>query len=290
MTSPLPGVDLCLHLPPTTSTQEQHRRDQGHPRIAILPVGSLEQHGGHLPLTTDTVIAQLVAQALSQTYHLWLLPALPYGCSTEHGDFAGTVSITSSTLEGVLEQIRNEVHANGIDQLVVANCHGGNYLEAYATAVNLQARRAHAPRATTQPTRPPVVLYPDHQAQSQAREAAGCPPGDVDMHAGDYETSIMLAYAPALVDPSYREADYLVDDWAQDLHLIGTRGHSPTGVIGLPSQASADKGRVIMHSLINGFKARLDLMTYPTPLPSHLTRRRELLSCAVPPSPSAHQH
>lgn len=254
-----------------------------NPHIGVLPVGSHEQHGDHLPLDTDTLIAQIITTHLCREYGLTLLPAIGYGTSAEHGDFPGTISVSGPELEHSIETARLAAHAVGVAQVVIVNGHGGNYLEGYATAVNQQSRRLHrglsgSHTGNSSPWRPPVLLYPDGPARSAARQAAGCPNGDIDMHAGDYETSIMLAYQPENVRDSYRESDFTVPDWSRDLHLFGMAALTPTGVIGLPSQASAEKGRTIVESLVRGFKARLDLITqgrpHPTTRASHVDQPR----------------
>ncbi|MGW4720927.1 creatininase family protein [Nocardia sp. NPDC004260] len=97
-------------------------------RIAVLPVGSFEQHGDHLPLITDTVIACLIARQLAENYPLLLLPPLTISCSHEHEPFAGTVSLSPATLIAVISDIRRSLDRSGITTLVLVNAHGGNYV------------------------------------------------------------------------------------------------------------------------------------------------------------------
>lgn len=74
--------------------------------IAVLPVGSFEQHGSHLPLVTDTVIACIIGQAISDAYSLFLVPPITITCSHEHDDFPGTVSIRPTTLIRIIDDVR----------------------------------------------------------------------------------------------------------------------------------------------------------------------------------------
>ena len=76
------------------------------PDVAVLPVGSFEQHGGHLPLITDTAIACIIAQAIGKTYSLFVLPPVTISCSHEHADWPGTVSISASTLTAIVDDVR----------------------------------------------------------------------------------------------------------------------------------------------------------------------------------------
>ncbi len=108
-----------------TATDEGHR--QAH--TALLPIGSFEQHGSHLPLTTDTVVACAVAQAVTTTYRdLLLLPPITISCSHEHVGWAGTVSISSRTLATMINDVAGSLARSGIDRLVLVNGHGGNYV------------------------------------------------------------------------------------------------------------------------------------------------------------------
>ena len=86
--------ESALVLPTTTTTDN----DRVHAAVALLPIGSFEQHGPHLPLVTDTLVATAIADAISKHYNAFQLPAINFGCSHEHHEFPGTVSISASTL------------------------------------------------------------------------------------------------------------------------------------------------------------------------------------------------
>src|SRR3989442_4391547 len=94
-----------------TSQDEADRRSD----VAVLRVGSFEQHGPHLPLITDTVIACAIADVLARAYDLHLLPPLTFSCSHEHAAFPGTVSISPSTLAVVVGDVLADVERAGID-------------------------------------------------------------------------------------------------------------------------------------------------------------------------------
>jgi creatinine amidohydrolase len=105
-----------------TSTDEANRGAT----VAMLPVGSFEQHGDHLPLTTDTIVACVIANQLATTYNLLLLPPVTISCSHEHEDFEGTVSISSRTLIAIIDDVQSSLARSGIKYLVLVNGHGGN--------------------------------------------------------------------------------------------------------------------------------------------------------------------
>ena len=195
--------------------------------IVLLPVGSCEQHGPHLPIGTDTIIATAVAEgACERLDGAVVAPPLTITASGEHQGFPGTLSIgTDATVTVLVELARS---ADWARRIVLVNGHGGN-----ATAVR---RAVDTCRAEG---REVVAWWPD------LRSFAG--PGD--LHAGHAETSILLALRPELV----RTDDAAPGPTPQvaDLVAHGVRALSPSGVLGDPTRASADDGRRILLALVD---------------------------------------
>lgn len=228
-------------LPVATAAEERDRAAT----VAVLPVGSFEQHGAFLPLITDTVVAVTVAKALAAAHTLLLLPPVTISCSHEHADWAGTVSISAATLYAVVNDIAESLRAKGIDRLVVINGHGGNYVLGNVVQESLGT----------------MALFPSEVDWARARIAAGMEtPVDSDMHAGELETSILLHAHPALVKPDYARYDH-VNDSREHMLTLSLRAYTESGVVGRPSRASAEKGRLVLANLVESFSGVLDALS-----------------------------
>lgn len=226
------------------STATSHDEAERATTVAVLPVGSFEQHGGHLPLSTDTLVACVIARRIAADYNLFLLPPVTISCSHEHAGFAGSVSISSSTLCAVIRDVAASLDQAGVPKLVVANCHGGNYaLANVVQEANLDRRR--------------MLLFPRNEDWDDARNAAGLDTNNhEDMHGGEAETSILLADAAEVVRPGYVNADFEVHD-RRYLLTTGMTGYTKTGIIGRPSLATAEKGRALLDALSGVFREHL---------------------------------
>jgi creatinine amidohydrolase len=221
--------------------------DAAKPAHAVLPVGSFEQHGPHLPLVTDTVVASLIADELAQAYGLFALPPVPVSCSHEHHAWRATVSVPSAALAAYVGAICDSVTASGFRSLVLVNGHGGNYVLAnLVQETNASGRR--------------MALFPAREDWRQARADAHPDSTDhEDMHAGELETSILLHAAPDLVRAGYQSGDHLADD-RRDLLTTGMSAYTASGIIGKPSRASAEKGKALLASLTGSFARVLELL------------------------------
>jgi creatinine amidohydrolase len=218
-------------------------------QVAVLPIGSCEQHGSHLPLATDTIVAATIADKVADRYGLFCLPPITFSCSHEHEGFAGTVSISAGTLISLVSDIRASLARSNIQQVVMVNGHGGNYV------LSNIAQEANTGRTRT------VGLFPGRDDMATARTAAGMATTvSEDMHGGEWETSIMLHSHPDLVRATYLDSDHRADTRPY-LHLHGLRGYTDSGIIGRPSLATADKGRLAVDSLVESFGALLRAMS-----------------------------
>ncbi|PXY25976.1 mycofactocin biosynthesis peptidyl-dipeptidase MftE [Prauserella sp. PE36] len=184
--------------------------------LLAVPLGATEQHGPHLPLDTDTTVAEELARRLAERVPgVVVAPALPYGSSGEHAGFPGTLSIGQEALELVLVELaRSADHFAGI---VFVNGHGGN-LEPLRNAVRLL--RAEGRR---------VFAW-----------APGGPPDDT--HAGRTETSVLLHLRPGDVLPGEPGNTEPLPSLIDRLVSRGVRSVSANGVLGDPTGATATEG------------------------------------------------
>lgn len=214
------------------------------PRFAAIPVGSFEQHGPHLPVTTDTLIAQLLSRGLCEALDGLLVAPIGVTCSHEHAGFAGSLSISPGTLARLVEDLVVSIESQGIGLTVLVNGHGGNHVLANV----VQQANVTSPR---------VLLLPHRRQWEAACAHAGIESTvSADMHAGEIETSILLHAFPQVVR---REAirDHAAPDRGQ-LAWRGMRHYTASGVIGFPSKATAAKGQALLVHLVRAMRAEVD--------------------------------
>jgi creatinine amidohydrolase len=203
-------------------------------RLLLVPLGSTEQHGPHLPLDTDTRIAVAVAEGAARLRPRALVaPAVAYGSSGEHAGFPGTLSIGQAAVEHVVvELVRSADRFGGV---VLVSGHGGN-AEPLARAVDRLAGERRR-----------VLSWP-------ARVFGG------DAHAGRTETSLLLAIAPETVrlDRAEPGNPAPLDQLLPALRSDGVRAVSPNGVLGDPTDASEQEGRTMLETMIRDLDAAIE--------------------------------
>ena len=229
----------------TATSKDETERAAG---VALLPVGSFEQHGEYLPLVTDTIIACVVARELAETYPVMVLPPITISCSHEHAGWRGTVSISARTLHRVVSDIAESLSTSGIDRLVLVSGHGGNYVLGNVT----QEASVQGPR---------IAVFPQPAEWERARQESGIETtGHEDMHAGELETSILLATYPEVIRPGYETADWVAND-RPHLLTLGMAGYTKSGVIGRPSLGNETKGRAVLASLVRSFQPLFSVLS-----------------------------
>ncbi|MEM6867116.1 MAG: creatininase family protein [Cyanobacteria bacterium P01_C01_bin.121] len=248
------------YIPPTrffpylSWTQINHLPDKAN-ILVVQPIGAIEQHGPHLPLVVDAAIATaVVGKALSQldaAIPAYALPTLCYGKSNEHSSFPGTVTLSASTLTSVLMETAKSLYAAGFRKLLLVNAHGGQPQVLEIVARDL--REQHSDLMVF----PLFVWGAPHEVDKIVGEAEY----EQGIHAGDVETSVMLALMPEQVEMS-KAVNELPNNFAPD-SLLSLEGRLPTawvmrdlsrsGVIGDATAATAKKGEAILASVVAGW-------------------------------------
>jgi len=209
-------------------------------RSAVIAVGAIEQHGPHLPLATDTIIATETARRVAERMPGVLLgPTLPIGVSLHHLSFPGTFSVSERNFQDQVTACVESLGAHGVERVFVLSGHGGNF--------GPLARLSREVGGTIGGTG--FVPFTDLDAFLEVFYSVsaqdGISPQASGAHAGEWETSIMLALHPELVRMDRAEAGFveLFDDGAAErLFRDGTASLAANGVLGDPGSATAERG------------------------------------------------
>jgi creatinine amidohydrolase len=213
---------------------------------AVVPLGASEQHGPHLPFATDTWIADALAERFCARVPGCLhLPALPFGVSPEHLDFPGTLALRAETLADQLADVVASLARHGFGRVFLFSAHGGNAepLRAALPRLRESARSAAAERGLPA-TR--VSAYTDlarlTRALLHAASGEGVAPEAAGHHAGEIETSLLLALRPGGVRREAFAQGLSAGCDAQALFYPSLRANAPNGTVGDPRPADAARG------------------------------------------------
>lgn len=218
--------------------------------VLIQPLGAIEQHGPHLPLATDLLIASAVAEAVvderGDELDLWLLPPLAYTKSNEHAWAPGTVWLSEATLRGLLDDLGRSMRTTGCERLVFLNGHGGN-----SSLLSVACRELHLDHG--------ILTFLAHP-HAVADQGGPSPASELGMgiHAGLDETSVVLHLQPDLVHMEHA-ARSVPEELAGNRHVRfggavafgwSSRDFGTSGVIGDPTEATADRGKQLFESAV----------------------------------------
>jgi len=217
--------------------------EQGFTTV-VVGVGSTEQHGPHLPTMTDTRIGDELAHRVALRLGRALQSrTIPFGVSEHHLAFGATVSLRRETLKAVLRDTVDSLVRSGFTRVVLLPSHGGNF--ATVQEVIDEARTAHPGVVVTGYA--DLLGFSALSEQTSARFGIGA--GESGAHAGENETSMMLALEPGLVQPDRFAAGYVGPLGEEQVRIIFERGMTAltaNGVLGDPAAASAAKGEAYL--------------------------------------------
>lgn len=207
--------------------------------VAILPLGATEQHGHHLPLGVDIFLAEGISRKLSEKTGALLLPSLPFGYSWVWRDIPGTVSLQQKHVEAVIKDVAHSVARYGIKMLVLVNGHDAN-----------NASMKYATRALADELDISVIylFYPNlNKIMEQHCES---PTWHGMIHACEFETSLMLALKPEMVDLSKAVREYPKKPKLYGKSSISLGDLSKSGVYGDATKATKEKGKKMLNIFV----------------------------------------
>jgi creatinine amidohydrolase len=225
---------------------ELERAISGGRDSALIALGSIEQHGPHLPLGTDRFIADALVKGLAERLpDAFALPALAIGCASEHLDFPGTLHIEPATLEALLRDLLASLEHHGFRRAFVFTAHGGNVDALVEMRSRLEAGLGSL-RLRIE-TELPVSAMQARVVVAESLVAASAGP-----HAGEYETSVVAMLEPGSVRRDALQPGRMIGpEETQELFYPSLRSNVESGVLGDPSLACAGRGQRYLESWLD---------------------------------------
>jgi creatinine amidohydrolase len=208
--------------------------------VAILPVGATEQHGHHLPLGVDVMLAEGISRLVAEETGALLLPAFPFGYSWVWRDIPGTVSVQQHNVEAVIKDVAHSVSRYGIELLVIINGHEAN-----------NSSMKYAARELKDELRVSVIyfFYPD--LSEVMEKYCDSPTWHGMVHACEFETSLMLALYPEHVQMQKAIVEYPEKPSLYGRSTVSLGDLSESGVFGDPTKATEEKGKQMLEAFVS---------------------------------------
>ncbi len=207
------------------------------PEIAVIPVGSLEQHGPHLPMMTDWAIASELGKRVADKLGAYLIPALPISTCREHMGKKGSVWMEATTFYQMMTDIIMCLKTQGFKKVVIVQAHGGIFM---MTPLLRDLNARNNPDL--------MVALADATSFGAKLYAEGILETNTELHAGEGETSKMLAIAPETVHMD-KAVDFVPDVPRPYLSYGSIFRASPTGVWGEATKGTAEKGEKLLERI-----------------------------------------
>ncbi|TMM19373.1 MAG: creatininase family protein [Actinobacteria bacterium] len=225
----------AIELDALTWPQVRAQIDAGRDTV-VLALGATEQHGRHLPLATDALLGDHLARMLADRLDAFHAPTLRVGCSEHHVGFAGTMSLSESTFHAVVGDLVRSLLRGGFRRIVLVPTHGGNFAPLAAAVSKLDERQSVTALTDL------GVLF---QIAQMGEREYGVPLAEGGLHAGEWETSLLLAIHPDLVAMEHAEPGFTGDlqDALKGIFAEGgVAALSENGAIGDPRRATTEHG------------------------------------------------
>jgi creatinine amidohydrolase len=219
---------------------------EGGRDTVVVPFGAVEQHGPHLPLGTDAMFGDDIGRAVAERLNAFLAPTMPVGCSRHHLAFAGTMSVQEETFRSVVIDVARGLAQHGFKRIVLLPTHGGNFRPLGEAVAQL------GPLEGVQ-----VIAFPDVAVLLNtilpAAAELNITPAEGGVHAGEWETSMMLALRPELVKMERAQPGYTGDlmSGVQRFFNEGVHVLADNGVFGDPRRASASAGEKYVERIVD---------------------------------------
>lgn len=214
---------------------------------AVVGVGSVEQHGPHLPLIMDTLAGDEISRRIAAELEGALAaPTIRPGCSGHHMDFPGTITVPATVLMDTIRAYCRSLDAHGFDHVVLVPTHGGNFAPVNTVAPEI-ARDVDATVLAM------ADLDPLMELMNEGLEAAGVDYEEPVIHAGAAETAIVLAVAEKLVRTDHLEVGHEGDISVSRLLSEGFRAITDNGVLGDPREGTAEAGEAILERITEAY-------------------------------------
>jgi creatinine amidohydrolase len=244
-----------IHLEEMTWTMVEEAIEQGY-KTVVMAVGSIEQHGHHLPLATDTYLGDVLATRTAEKLGKTLVaPTIRPGCSEHHLTFPGTISISPELLIELLKEVCLSLDQHEFENIILIPSHGGNFGPVGVAVQSIASQLNANLMAVTD-------LMALIKVMKEGIVAVGGDPDAAGGHAGAGETSIILSYKPELVRKDRWRRGY-IGPFTSKYVREGFKAVTPTGVLGDPTVASAEAGEIMIKKasdmMVEAIKRELEL-------------------------------
>lgn len=205
--------------------------------MAIIPLGSIEQHGRHLPIGTDYFVADAISETLGDEINALVYPAIPFSNCYEHKGSSGTLGFKPQTLINMIEDLVMGLYSQGFKKIVILMAHGGIF------SVPPMVRQLNALNDGLQV----VCTYTGLKTEKISEIIEN----NDEIHAGERETSLMMYIKPESVKKEKIPGTDFVPDYPQPfLNFAPLTSLSKTGVWGCPSYATEEKGEILFSEIV----------------------------------------